>query len=53
VAFQIVGKGIKCYVKNFIISGRIIRLMKTFKKGLSKEGDILYPLYVIKGRNPL
>ena len=28
-------------------------LSKTFKKGLSKEGDVARPLYVLKGRNPL
>jgi hypothetical protein len=27
--------------------------MKNFEKVLSKEGDMKYPLYVIKGRNPL
>ncbi|MBU3967278.1 MAG: hypothetical protein KKG76_07900 [Euryarchaeota archaeon] len=38
---------------NILPSRDWLSRMKNFEKVLSKEGDIKYPLYVIKGRNPL
>jgi glycosyltransferase involved in cell wall biosynthesis len=38
---------------NILPSGDWLSRMKNFEKVLSKEGDMKYPLYVIKGRNPL
>jgi len=37
---------------NILPSKDWLSRMKNFEKGLSKEGDVARPLYVIKGRNP-